>query len=282
MPMKEKLQNLLIGLGLVAVGAVCFVISKDYTMAIGSFSLDYRIAGGFFAAVGLVFLVLALLCKPKQPSVPPEAPVLPDDPRQRLALLENALEADPENAALAEQLLSCCDEVLAIKGDRSFDDYQQRFCTARRAVYIEEKYSLAPASRRFRTIHSAVHGGITAATARDAGQLEDALDMLTSAAQLQSEGFTNPELERSYTDTAVPGTLCWVCYWLARIYATELPNYRRSAQLLKQAMDRCPPEGIRACDLNPRRAENTKVLLTPANLNQLKHHLLAKAKPKSE
>lgn len=280
--MKEKLQNLLIGLGLVAVGAVCFVISRDYTMAIGSFRLDYRIAGGFFAAVGLVFLVLALLCKPRQTSVPTEAPVLPEDPRQRLALLENALEEDPENAALAEQLLSCCDEVLAIKGDLSFDDYQQRFRTARRAVYIEEKYSLAPASRRFRAIRSAVHGGITAATARDAGQLEDALDMLNSAAQLQSEGFTNPELERRYTDTAVPGTLCWVCYWLARIYATELPNYRRSAQLLKQAMDLCPPEGIRACDLNPRRAENTKVLLTPANLNQLKHHLLSKAKPKSE
>ena len=59
--MKEKLQNLFIGLGLVTVGAVCFVISRDYTMAIGSLTLDYRVAGGFFAAVGLIFLLLALL-----------------------------------------------------------------------------------------------------------------------------------------------------------------------------------------------------------------------------
>ena len=49
--MKEKLQNLFIGLGLVTVGAVCFVISGDYTMAIGSLTLDYRIAGGFFGAL---------------------------------------------------------------------------------------------------------------------------------------------------------------------------------------------------------------------------------------
>lgn len=280
--MKEKLQHLCIGLGLVTAGAVCFVISGDYTMAIGSLTLDYRIAGGFFGAVGLIFLLLALLCKPRQPAVSQETPAMAENPLQRLALLEAALETDPENVTLADQLLACCDEVLALKGDRSFDDYHRRFRAALRAISIEEQYSFAPASRRYRAIHSAVHGGITATTSRDAGQLEDALEMLTAASKLQGEGFTNPELERSYADTAVPGTLCWVCYWLARIYATELPNYRRSAQLLKQAMDLCPPQGIRACDLNPRRAENTKLLLTPANLNQLKHHLLSKAKPKSE
>lgn len=278
--MKEKLQNLFMGLGLVAVGAVFFVISGDYTMSVGSFSLDYRIVGGFFAGVGLVFLLLALLCRPKEQIAPAETPPMPENPRHQLALLENALEADPENVALARQLLSCCDEVLAIKGSFSFDDYQQRYSTACRAIYIEERYGLAPAFRRYRAIHSAVHGGITAATARDPGQLEDALEMLESASGLKSEG--TQERDRLYGEVAIPAARCWVCYWLARIYATELPNYRRSAQLLKQSMDLCPPEGIRACDINPRRPENTKVLLTPANLTQLKHHLLSKAKAKNE
>lgn len=279
--MKERMQNLLIGLGLVAVGAVCFVISKDYTMSIGSFTLDYRIAAVFFAAVGLVFLLLALLKKsaPQAAPVPAQATAeAEEDPRELLRQLEQAMDLEPDNAALAQEFLRCSDALLHGRGDKSFYDYQQRFFTARRAVYIEEKHGLAPANRRFRAVHSAVHGGITAATARQPEQLEDALDMLTAAAQLRCEGTLAPALEQRYSDTAVSAVTCWVCYWLSRSYLGETPDFRRSAELLKQAITLCPPEGIRACDLNPRMTENTKVMLTPAHLQQLKRLLLSKVK----
>ena len=150
---------------------------------------------------------------------------------------------------------------------------------ARRAVYIEEKHCLASTDRRFRAIHSAVHGGLAAAAGQDADVLEDALDMLTGAAQLTSEGAVNPELEQRYSETAVNAVTCWVCYRLSRIYADEKPNYRRSAELLKRAMTLCPREGIRGCDLNPRMADSTRVVLAPNHLNQLTRHLLSKVKP---
>lgn len=281
--MKEKIQNLLIGAGLAAAAVVCFVISGDYTMSLGSFHLDYRIAGAFFGAVGLVFLLLGLLKKPAPAAsvrTPEEAPAMPEDPMDRLRVLEEAMEADPENVDLAREFLSCSDLLMQAKGDKSFPYYQQRFCIARRAVYMEEKYGLSPAFRRYRVIHSAVHGGIAAATARDRDQMEDSLDMLIAAAGLQSEGTR--DLDRLYSEVSVPAVTCWVSYWLSRSYLGEQPNYRRSAELLKQAAALCPPEGIRACDLNPRMAENVKIVLTPTNLGQLKHHLLSKVKPKTE
>ena len=282
--MKEKRQNLLIGLGLVAVGAVCFIISTDYTMMIGSFLLDYRIAGAFFAAVGLVFVLLGLMKKPAPPRktrAPMESAHQPEDPRARLRFLDAALDGDPENEALAREFLICSDAVLRLKGDKSFPDYHQRFFTARRAIYMEEKYGLPPADRRYRAIRSAVHGGIAAATARDMEQLEDALDMLSAASALHSEGTR--DLDRQYSEVAVPAVKCWVSYWLSRGYlADQAPNYRRSAELLKQSFSLCPPEGIRVCDLNPRMPENTKVVLTPIILSQLKYHLLSKAKSRPQ
>jgi len=197
----------------------------------------------------------------------------PEAFRQAIANLEPYQEADPENGEITAGMLACYDGLLRTKGDRTFADYQQRFYAALRAVYLEEQSGKKPASRRFWAIHCAVHGGIAAASAKDLDQLEDASFMLERASQMRSE--LSRDVDKQYMETAIPCVRCWVCYWIARITATDKPDYDRSADALQLAATLFPREGdIRVCDMNPHLKDNTKTMLTWNNLDALRRHLI--------
>ena len=197
----------------------------------------------------------------------------PEAFRKAIAALEPCQEADPENGEVVSGMLACYDGLLRTKGDRSFEDYQQRFYAAVRAIYLEEHSGKKPTSRRFWAIHCAVHGGIAAASAKNLDQLEDASYMLERAAQMKSE--LDREVDRQYMETAVPCVRCWVAYWIARITATDKPDYERSIDALQLAATLFPREGdIRVCDMNPHLKENTKTMLTWNNLDALRRHLI--------
>lgn len=312
--MKEKIKSLLSGLLLIGCGAAAWMMSDEYVlMLFGVLKVDFKIFAVILAAIGLITAVMGLLPQRKGEKAAPQpkqksrktvkeeprtediqAPVyVPDAPqvdvrsvvlsareagtpeayRQTIAMLEPYQEADPANGELAAGMLACYDGLLRTKGDKTFGDYQQRFYAALRAVYLEEQTGKKPTSRRFWAIHCAVHGGIAAASAKDLEQLEDASYMLERAAQLKSEG--SREVDQQYTETAIPCVRCWVAYWIARITATEKPDYDRSAEALQLAATLFPREGdIRVCDMNPHMQGNTKTVLTWNNLDALRRHLI--------
>lgn len=310
--MKEKMKGILRGLFLIAVGVVAWLLSDQYVfMLFGFIEVDFRIFGGVVGAIGLVSLIAALVPKkdktetepapgktkkqmfqsavsepiaetfvPQQSQVDVRGLVMAAKEagtfeafRQAIAALEPHQETEDDNGEVVSGMLACYDGLLRTKGDRSFEDYQQRFYAAVRAVYLEEHSGKKPASRRFWAIHCAVHGGIAAASAKDLDQLEDASYMLERAAQMKSE--LDREVDRQYMETAVPCVRCWVSYWIARITATDKPDYDRSIDALQLAATLFPREGdIRVCDMNPHLKDNTKTMLTWNNLDALRRHLI--------
>ena len=308
--MKERIKNILGGLFLIVVGVVAWLMADEYVlMLFGVIEVDFRIFGGIMGVIGLISLIVALLPKKnkavptpqkekkaaktqddeeidipaffsKAPQVDVKALVIaareagtPEAFRQCIATLEPYQEADPDNGELVSGMLACYDGLLRTKGDRTFEDYQQRFYAALRAVYLEEQSGKKPTSRRFWAIHCAVHGGIAAASAKDLDQLEDAEAMLERASQMKSE--LSRDVDQQYMEVAIPCVRCWVCYWIARITATDKPDYDRSADALQLAATLFPREGdIRVCDMNPHLKDNTKTMLTWNNLDALRRHLI--------
>ena len=308
--MKEKIKGLLAGVFFIGFGVFCWTMADEYVlMLFGAIKVDFRIFAAFCGLAGLISIVTALLPRKGKKAAPAarreaaveevqERPVpqdmfeepqpdvrgivtaakeegTPEAFRAAIAELEPYQEADEDNTEVVAGMLACYDGLLRTKGDRSFADYQQRFYAALRAVYLEEHSGRKPTSRRFWAIHSAVHGGIAAASAKDLEQLEDALFMLERAGGMRSE--LDRDVDHKYMEVAVPSVRCWVAYWIARITATDKLDLERSAEALQLAATLFPREGdLRVCDMNPH-MENDKVMLTWGNLESLRAYLMKKA-----
>lgn len=195
--------------------------------------------------------------------------------RNAVALLEKQYQANPGDAEIVKSVLEMQDAYLRTNGDKTFQDHQQRFYSALRAVHMEERHYMPKRARRFWVIHNAVRGGMTAASAKDLNQLTEAMTMLDRAGDFQSE--LNRPVDAHYMYSALPGVRCLVAYWIARICTTQTQDYPRAEKMLQLSESLLRKDiGLRVCDVNPYQETNTKMLLTQANLEALKNQLRAR------
>ena len=195
--------------------------------------------------------------------------------RNAAALLEKQNQANPQDTGIVSAILEMQDAYLRTNGDKTFQDHQQRFYSALRAVYMEENHRMPKRARRFWIIHNAVRAGMAAATAKDLNQLNGAMTMLDRAGDFRSE--LNRPVDSHYMYSALPGVRCLVAYWIARLCITQTQDYRRASQMLQLSESLLRKDvGLRVCDVNPYQDTNTKMLLTQANLDALKNQLRAR------